>query len=201
MRRISQWVIDAALEQSASWLEAGHHVPVAINISANDLEDSALAEFTASALARRKVPASLITFEITETTLISHPARAAEIIRRLRVLGVEVSLDDFGTGFSSLSHLTDFALSELKLDRRFVSDLANPSAEIVVRSITNLAHALGLRVVAEGVEEPDLARRLQAIGCDVGQGYLWSKAVPADAFLDYLLGSDRRASGEVSLPA
>ena len=186
MRRISQWVIDAALQQTSKWLAAGHHVPVAINISAADLEDAALAEFTASTLSRYNVPASLITFEITETTLISHPARAAEVIRHLGVLGVEVSLDDFGTGFSSLSHLTDFALSELKLDRRFVSDLANPSAEIVVRSITNLAHALGLRVVAEGIEDPELASRLRAIGCDVGQGFLWSRAVPAAEFIDFL---------------
>ncbi len=114
---------------------------------------------------------SRITFEITETTLIRQPGRAVEVIRRLRALGIEVSLDDFGTGFSSLGHLTGYALTELKLDRRFVQDLENPASTVIVQSITTMAHALGLRVVAEGVENEELAARLEAIGCDAAQGF------------------------------
>ena len=161
-------------------------MPLAVNVSATDLQDHALPELAAAALARHHVSAHMLTLEITETTLISKPGRAAEVIRRLRALGVKISLDDFGTGFSSLSHLKDFPLSELKLDREFVGALENAASEVIVRSITDMAHALGLCVVAEGVEDSRLAARLASMGCDVAQGFYWSRPLPAGEFTDWL---------------
>ena len=186
MRRVTAWVLDTAVGQIAAWSRDGIEMPVAVNVSATDLEDHALPELAAAALARHQVPAALLTLEITETTLISKPGRAAEVMRRLRALGVKISLDDFGTGISSLSHLKDFPLTELKLDPKFVSELENAASEVIVRSITEIAHALGLSVVAEGVESDRLMKELTAMGCDVAQGYLWSRPLPAEEFTRWL---------------
>ena len=186
MRRVTAWVLDAAVAQIAMWGREGVEMPLAVNVSATDLQDHALPELAAAALARHHVSAHMLTLEITETTLISKPGRAAEVIRRLRALGVKISLDDFGTGFSSLSHLKDFPLSELKLDRQFVGALENAASEVIVRSITDMAHALGLCVVAEGVEDSRLAAQLASMGCDVAQGFYWSRPLPAGEFTDWL---------------
>ena len=144
------------------------------------------------------MPAAFLTLEITETTLISKPGRAAEVMRRLRALGVKISLDDFGTGFSSLSHLKDFPLTELKLDRKFVSELENAASEVIVRSITEMAHALGLSVVAEGVESDRLMKELTAMGCDVAQGFFWSRPLPAEEFTRWLRDQPPARSGVCS---
>ena len=134
MRRITAWVLETAvaqIAQIAQWSRDGIRMPVAVNISATDLNDQAVPEVTVAALARHHVDAELLTLEITETSLNSQPGRASDVIRRLRASGVKISLDDFGTGFSSLSHLKDFPLTELKLDRKFVGELDNPASAVM----------------------------------------------------------------------
>lgn len=118
--------------------------------------------------------------EITESTIMHDPVHALEVLHQLADLGIDVSIDDFGTGYSSLSYLTHLGATELKIDRSFVSKMCVDQASAsVVESIITLGHTLGMRVVAEGIEDNETAQRLADAGCDIGQGFLWSRPVPA----------------------
>jgi EAL domain-containing protein (putative c-di-GMP-specific phosphodiesterase class I) len=193
VHRLTEYVIDTALAQTAAWYEQGLLVPIAVNISVRDLHALSLAETVERGLERYSVPSTLLQLEITERILMDEPARGADTIDALSSLGVRLSLDDFGTGYSSLVLLKRLPVSEVKIDRSFVRrmTIAEDDATIV-RSIIDLAHALGLQCVAEGVETEDTMGRLRTLGCDSVQGWHISKALPADRATAWLAAAMER---------
>jgi len=181
MRAVTRQVLRRAATDAAGWVAAGWLSSVSVNLAADDLLDPLLAADIARILAAAGLPAAALQVEITETALLSDLDRARAVLGGLRELGVGVALDDFGTGYSSLTHLQQLPADELKLDRAFTARLAtDPRTRAIVAGTITLAHTLGLRVVAEGVEDQATHAELQALGCDLGQGYLYSPALPPD---------------------
>jgi len=175
---------------------------VAVNLSVRNLMDRDLPREIERMLSLYGLPPDALELEITESMIMSDPERAGAIVARLSDLGVRLSVDDFGTGYSSLANLKRLPIDELKIDRSFVSPMLQDESDlIIVRSTINLGHDLGLKVIAEGVEDAPTLERLAAFGCDLAQGYHLSKPLPADAFSDWLaearpdpgLGSRRAA--------
>ncbi|RYU12974.1 putative bifunctional diguanylate cyclase/phosphodiesterase [Nocardioides iriomotensis] len=159
-------------------------VPVAVNLSAVDIHDQALPGRVATLLAREQVAPSALVVELTEDSLVTDPDAAAGVLSALRELGVRVSLDDFGTGYSSLAYLRRLPVDEVKLDRSFTIGVGvDDDADSVIQHTVGLVHALGLHLVAEGVEDEETAHRLRELGCDTGQGFLWAAPVPLEEFL------------------
>lgn len=205
MPRLTEYVLETALRQVASWRAGGLRFPVAVNVSPRDVHTPGFAGSVAARLARHGVPASALQLEITEHVLLEEPQQAAATLAGLTGHGVKMSLDDFGTGYSSLVHLRRLPVSELKIDRSFVARLAidNQDAEIV-RCTIDLAHSLGLLVVAEGVEDDETWERLRDLGCDAVQGWLVSAALPpaeATAWLSARDGGRRALPPGLSAPA
>ena len=183
MDPLTELVLDMALAQCARWRAAGSEVSVSVNLSSTNLHNPKLADVVRQTLARHRLPASALVLEVTETTAITDFERSQQTIRGLRDLGLVVSVDDFGAGFTSLAYLSSLAVDELKLDRSFIHGLASASNarnQALVRSTIDLAHALGLRVVAEGIEDEACFELLSALGSDLAQGYLISRPRPAD---------------------
>ena len=172
---LASWVFEEAIADCARWWHEGHRAAVAVNLLATDLLDSSLPRRVGELLTQSGLPSHALVLEITEGMVVADLTRSKRVIQSLTDSGILVSIDDFGTGFSSLSHLDDLAVGELKLDRTFTSRLqvgeTGGRDEDIVRSIINLGHALGLRVVAEGIERPEFVEVLAALGCDAGQGY------------------------------
>ncbi|MCF6522387.1 bifunctional diguanylate cyclase/phosphodiesterase [Streptomyces sp. JJ36] len=180
MPRLTEYVLETALGQVARWRAAGLTVPVAVNVSPRDVRSPGFAGAVAARLARHGVPAGALQLEITEHVLLEDPQRAADTLAALTGHGVKMSLDDFGTGYSSLVHLRRLPVSELKIDRSFVARLAVDAEDAeIVRCTVDLAHSLGLLVVAEGVEDDETWERLRDLGCDAVQGWLVAAAMPA----------------------
>ncbi|MFB9363512.1 bifunctional diguanylate cyclase/phosphodiesterase [Actinoplanes nipponensis] len=180
-------VLRLALDCRAEWARAGHDLHVAVNLSPNSLLDAALPELVERLLEATGNPARSLTLEITESTILADPAGSLATLERLHALGVEISIDDFGTGYSSLGRLRELPLHEVKIDKSFVQRVAEDHRDrAVVRSAVQLGHALDLRVVAEGVEDVDTYAYLAAQGCDVVQGYLLSRPLPAEEFRQWL---------------
>jgi EAL domain-containing protein (putative c-di-GMP-specific phosphodiesterase class I) len=183
IRLITRWVIEEALQQVRRWQLEGRAVQVSVNISARDLADEALVTHVATCLMSAALGPAALCIEITESAMMEDTAVAHATIERLRQLGVAISIDDYGTGYSSLAYIKDLGASELKIDRAFVKDLDRREEDVaIVRSTIELGHNLGLRVVAEGVETLAQLQRLSAFGCDYAQGYLLSRPVPAAEF-------------------
>ena len=179
---LSRWILAAALRQCATWRAAGLDIPVSVNLSVYDLRDHDLPDLIEEALAKYGVPPERLRIEITESSLMANPPRAREILGRLRARGVQISIDDFGIGYSSLAYLKNLPVDELKIDRSFVSEMAvDAGSRAIVRAIIDLADVLGLRVVAEGVEDEATLAALAALGCDLAQGYYFTPALaPGD---------------------
>jgi diguanylate cyclase (GGDEF)-like protein len=193
MDPLTQLVLDRALAQCARWRAAGSDVAVCVNLSSTNLHNPQLPAIVRDALARHHLAPSALVLEVTETTAITDFDRSQETIGRLRDLGLVVSIDDFGAGFTSLAHLSSLAVDELKLDRSFVQGLVSshdPRNQALVRSTIELAHALGLRVVAEGIEDEESFELLTELGSDRAQGYLIGRPRPADE-LDLHAGAFR----------
>ncbi len=187
MRRLTLHVIDTVVDQLAEWEAAGIHLRASVNISVRDLQTGEVAERIAAQLRRHGLPAQRLQLEITEGALMADPRRMLATVAALDRLGVRISLDDFGTGFSSLQHLRRLPLSEIKIDRSFVLGMSTDSEDAaIVTSIVQLARALGLRVVAEGVEDETTWRMLAGIGCDVAQGWFYARPMPADVLPAWL---------------
>ncbi|MDT7536567.1 MAG: hypothetical protein QOI82_152 [Actinomycetota bacterium] len=176
---LTEHVLGLALAQSRRWLDEGLALPIAVNLSARNLLEADLPDRVCAALAAHDVPAGLLVLEITESAVVEDPVRAEQVVRGLVDAGIRVAIDDFGTGYSSMAALTRLPLDCLKIDRSFVADLdgGGPGAMIVTTSI-RLAHDLGMRVVAEGVETEAQLDALRALGCDVVQGYLLARPLP-----------------------
>ncbi|HSP01781.1 MAG TPA: GGDEF domain-containing protein, partial [Thioalkalivibrio sp.] len=182
IRPLTFWVLDKTLQYLRSWRRLGLDVPVAVNLSARVLTDLTLPEYLGSMLRRYEVPASMLELEITESALMADPEKALAIARQLATLGVKLSIDDFGTGYSSLSYLKRLPLTALKIDRSFVAEMFDSENDgIIVRSTIGLAHSLGLRVVAEGIEDDATLNALREMGCDEGQGFGIGRPEPAAA--------------------
>ncbi|MGW0085847.1 putative bifunctional diguanylate cyclase/phosphodiesterase [Streptomyces sp. NPDC003393] len=180
MPHLTEYVLETALGQVAKWRSEGLFVPVAVNVSPRDVHTPGFAGSVAARLARHGVPAGALQLEITEHVLLEDPQRAADTLAGLTAHGVKMSLDDFGTGYSSLVHLRRLPVSELKIDRSFVARLAVDAEDAeIVRCTVDLAHSLGLLVVAEGVEDDETWERLRDLGCDAVQGWLVAAAMPA----------------------
>ncbi|MDP9065601.1 MAG: EAL domain-containing protein [Pseudomonadota bacterium] len=200
IRQLTRWVLERAVARGASWYRAGKALPLAVNISADDLADPQFDHRVSNALARHGLPPALLTLEVTESSLIEDPDQACKMLEALALLGVTLSLDDFGTGYSSLSHLARMPVHEIKIDRSFVQGLASDVGYAsVVRSAIDMGHSLGLKVVAEGIESDAVAQRLLAMQCDIGQGFFYARPMPS-ADLEIWLAS-RTLVPVIAVPA
>ncbi len=180
-------VLDLALAEAARGNELGRFITVAVNISTAVLIDERFAASVTAALRRAGVSPGQLKLEVTESTLMSDPITTRAILQKLHGMGIAIAIDDFGTGYSSLAYLADLPVSEIKIDRSFVGRMHQRSKEaIIVDSTIDLAHHLGLRAIAEGVEQEAAMRRLRAAGCDAAQGYVIAKPLPADKLFGWL---------------
>ncbi len=172
---LSYWVLSKAIGQCALWRAQGMEFSIAVNLSVFNLKDTGLVEYIQSLLTEHKLPHEALMLEITESAMMANPMQAMQTLSQLDVMGVQLAIDDFGTGFSSLAYLKQLPVDELKIDKSFVIDLTkDESDEMIVRSTIELAHNMGLNVVAEGVECAETYRMLQELGCDMAQGYFLS---------------------------
>ena len=180
MHDLTEAVLEQSLDQVARWRSQGRLLSVAVNLSASSLVDIELPTRVRAALAHRGLTPEVLELEITEDFLMADRERARDILGELRALGVRIAVDDFGPGYSSLSYLRELPIDELKLDRSFVQPMAGDArAAAIVRSTIDLAHALGMTMVAEGVEDEETADRLAGSACDTVQGFFYSQALPA----------------------
>ncbi|KDF02349.1 hypothetical protein Y900_026280 [Mycolicibacterium aromaticivorans JS19b1 = JCM 16368] len=184
MRPVTDLVINTALDAAQGWHQAAVHLPIAVNMSAPLLADPHLPARIRRALADRKLPASALTVEITEDLVLGNIEGTRDVLNQLRRSGIRIAIDDFGTGYSTLSYLCELPVDEVKLDRRLVVQILHDArVATVVHAVIALAHELGLIVVAEGVEDADVAARLIEFGCDVVQGFYFSVPLSADDVL------------------
>ena len=178
---LTRWVLAAALRQAGQWRRAGLRLDMAINLSALDLRDAGLPDALSRLLRAHAVPPSAVRLEVTESALMTDPAGAQAVLARLSALGVGLSVDDYGAGYSSLTYLKQLPVDELKIDRSFVRHMAADAADAaIVSSTIGLGHNLGLRVVAEGVEDWETWALLAGTGCDTAPGYYLARPMPAD---------------------
>jgi EAL domain-containing protein (putative c-di-GMP-specific phosphodiesterase class I) len=176
---LTRWVLDEALRQCAEWRRQGTELPIAVNLAAANVVDVGLPDMIGGLLARHQVPGRLLECEVSEHTVMSDPTRVSEVLAGLRRLGVMLSLDDFGTGQSSLGHLKRLPLDEVKIDRSFVTSMAEDEGNaVIVRSTIDLARNLGLTVVAEGVETEEVLQELVDLRCGSAQGFHVCRPVP-----------------------
>jgi len=184
---LTHYVLDAALQQCRDWRQGGHELPVAVNVSARRLLDLDFPDEVAGLLTHWRVPARLLVVEITESTIMADPTHAIQILGRLNEMGVQLSVDDFGTGYSSMAYLKTLPVHELKVDRSFVAQMTSDSRDaVIVHSTIDLGRNLGLRVVAEGVEDSLTLQHLDLLGCHAAQGYHISRPVPAEDLITWL---------------
>ena len=187
IRSITRWVLKAAFRQSAEWEKAGIILPISVNCSARNLQEEDLPETIARYLKEFGVPPERLTLEVTETMLIENPERALEVARLLTDQGIRISIDDFGTGYSSLNYLRKLPAKELKIDKSFVIRMDEEESDaVIVRSIIDLAHNLGLKAIAEGVETGAVWSRLRSLGCDTGQGYFFARPIPVEVLAEWI---------------
>ncbi len=194
IRPLTDLVLSKALRQVAVWRDAGHHIPVSVNLSARSLFDNDLPRRVGEALARHGVSADLLALEITESAVIDDPNRAMSILRDLDAMDIRLAIDDFGTGYSSLAYLKQIPVAELKIDRSFViSMMGSVEDSAIVRSAIDLGHNLGLAVVAEGVEDEATLDELARLTCDTAQGYFLARPQTSD-MIDVLLAESAEAN-------
>ncbi len=191
-------VVHRALVQIRAWLDQGFAIPVAVNISARSLQDVDFPAEVRRQLDEIGIPGELLSMEITESAVMTDPNRALSVLRALDAMGIKLSIDDFGTGYSSMSYLKQLPVSELKIDRTFVMGLTTEDNSVVlVKSAIDLGHNLGLRVVAEGVEDAETQAMLTSLGCDELQGYFISRPTSATNFLSWLEEQPQQVRSEV----
>ncbi len=195
MEPLTSFMLNRALDDAAKWKAKGVGIPVAVNMAAPSISDPDLPRQIMEALDARGLPPEILTVEITEDLLLDHMEETRTAFKTLRDCRIRTAIDDFGTGYSALWYLRDFPVHEVKLDRHFIAPiLIQPTTAAIVRAVIDLAHVLKMTAVAEGVENEETAAKLLDYGCDVAQGYYYSRPVPAPAILD-LLESQARANG------
>ena len=187
IHRLTTVVIDMALHCCRTWLDQGLRLPVAVNVSARSLCDPQFPAMVSDRIASAGVPASLLTIELTEGTALAHPGMALGILQKLRDTGVHLSVDDYGTGYSTMAYLKNLPVTELKIDQGFIKGLINdPHDAAIAQSATDLGHNLGLSVVAEGVEDEMTLTTLKSIGIDVAQGYHIGRPMPENLLQQWI---------------
>ncbi|GAA1038743.1 hypothetical protein GCM10009557_55580 [Virgisporangium ochraceum] len=192
INRLTVHVLALALRQARSWLDAGHEIPVAVNLSPRCLLEPTLLDTVRDLLTRHGVPARLLRLEVTETAVMGNPTLALETLTGLHRQGVRLAIDDYGTGYSSMAYLKKLPVDELKVDRSFILNMtASDNDAILVRSAIDLGHNLGLTVVAEGVETAEHVDALRLLGCDIAQGYHFARPMPAAEVVAWLRASGR----------
>jgi diguanylate cyclase (GGDEF)-like protein len=180
-RTVTRTVIELGLTQLVAWRQAGHDLDLAVNTTVADLLDAHFPREVADALAAHGLPPDALVLEVTESSLLSDPVRIGNTLAQLGELGIRLSLDDFGTGYSSLAHLKSYPVGEVKVDRSFVARMCSDMTDAAIVCATiELAHKLGIRVVAEGVEDEATWQALDGLGCELIQGYVLSRPLPAD---------------------
>jgi len=184
---IGAWVLETACEQAAQWTAAGWPIKVSVNVSARQLDDPGLVRTVSHALNRAGLDPNQLVLEITETALMRDAETAADVLGELTASGVHIAIDDFGTGYSSLAYLQQFPVDALKIDRTFIAASSHsPESEALIQTLVQLGRSLGLRTVAEGIEDIPQLERLQELGCDRGQGYLFAPPLEAGALERFL---------------
>jgi EAL domain-containing protein (putative c-di-GMP-specific phosphodiesterase class I) len=184
---LTQWVMAEGMRQCKAWREAGIDLAVSINLSARNLLDPKLPGQVAEQLKSAGVAPDWMTFEITESAIMADPAHALDILMRLHEMGIRFSIDDFGTGYSSLTYLKKLPVETIKIDKSFVINMIkNKDDAVIVRLTIDLAHNLGLKVIAEGVENKDLWDQLAVMGCDEAQGYYMCRPAPSSELTRWL---------------
>ena len=192
---LTRYVLDEALGQVTRWQQQGQELAVAVNLSMRNLHDPTLPDQVARLLRKWELRGDRLTFEITESAIVSDPAGTKAVIHELRELGVGIAIDDFGTGYTSLAYLARLAITQLKIDRSFVLNMDSDSHDAaIVRSIITLGHDLKLEIVAEGVETEAAYDRLASLGCDVIQGYWLSRPLPPAELSRWLASSGNGAN-------
>jgi EAL domain-containing protein (putative c-di-GMP-specific phosphodiesterase class I) len=191
---LTEWTLQNAINDARAWFGMGFQVRVAVNLSARLLQDMTLIERITACLKTCAADPQWLSLEITESAIMHDPDRALKNAKTLSARGIHLSIDDFGTGYSSLSYLRKLPVNELKIDKSFVMDMLNEGNDLlIVKSTIELAHTLGLKVVAEGVESEVVLKTLQDLGCDVVQGYLISRPIPGENMSQWLSGHYREA--------
>ncbi len=187
IRPLTLWVIDHALTQMVRWKKAGLHLKISINLSVRCLQDRALPAQVENLVNKHQISPDAIILEITESAVMSDPVTARRVMRRLSNMGFLLSIDDFGTGYSSLSYLQQLPVDEVKIDKSFVIDMNNNTSDAaIVKATIDLAHNLGMKVVAEGVENHQVMEKIQSLGCDTAQGYFISKPTTASELVRWI---------------
>jgi histidine ammonia-lyase len=198
IKPLTLYVLDEALRQCHCWEQLGYALSVAVNVSTRNLIEADFAGVVAGLLEKWGVSPRLLELEITETAIVTDHFRCLAVLEQLSALGVRVSVDDFGTGYTSLAYLKRLPIEEVKVDRSFVTDMARSENDrVIVRSTIELCRNLGLRVVAEGVESGEVWNDLMGLGCDVAQGYLMSRALPPDELLAWVEALSESGSSRV----
>jgi len=193
---LTSFVLERSLQRVRRWLDEGLQLSVAVNLSVRNLDDETFPDRVVEALRRHGVPAGLVSFEITESAVMQDPERALPVLRRLHEIGVGLAVDDFGTGYSSLAYLRRLPVDEVKIDKSFVLGMGSDLSDLaVVRAIVDLGHSLSLTVVAEGVEEDAVRQQLAEMGCDVAQGFLFSRPLEERRFESWLRARTVRMAG------
>jgi diguanylate cyclase (GGDEF)-like protein len=188
---VGAWILERACTDHARWTASqdGTELDLSVNVSVRQLMSPGYCETVANILARTEMNPELLILELTESIVIEHSASILAVLIALNSLGVRLALDDFGTGYSSLSHLSKLPIQIVKIDQGFITELESPSGRVVVSGITDIAHALGIEVVAEGVETATQRDETRAIGCDYSQGYFFARPMSADSFGSLLVGA------------
>ena len=187
---LTRWVLKTALQQLVNFHAQGFRLSMAVNLSARNLHDVDLVDHIIALMQETRIPAQYLVLEVTEGAVMSSPSEGIRNLRRLDAAGISLAIDDFGTGYSSLSYLKQLPVDELKIDKSFVMNMHNDDNDaVIVRSTIDLAHNLGLKVTAEGVENQDTWEILTMLGCDTSQGYFMSKPQPAENLLRWLVES------------
>ena len=190
IKPLTQEVLRMAMQQIHDWGSRGLIYPVAVNISAINLQDKTFPDTVAGLIAEFDIPSHLLELEVTETAIMKEPLVAIENIRNLSRIGIKISIDDFGTGYSSMAYIQKLLVAKIKIDKSFVMDMGSEAKdEMIVRATIDLAHNLGLAAVAEGVESQEAWDKLHELGCDSAQGYHMSKPLPPDKFLEWVESS------------
>ena len=180
---IGLWVLDAACQQAKVWQDKGLDIKIAVNLSAVQFKDAGIEEDIRRALEKHQLAAQYLEVEITETGFMENLTKAIEILTRINQSGISTAVDDFGTGYSSLSYLKQLPVDKLKIDKQFVWDMVENKQDFsIVQAIIHLGKSLNMRVIAEGVETAEQEAHLIEMGCNIGQGYYYSKPVDPEAF-------------------
>jgi EAL domain-containing protein (putative c-di-GMP-specific phosphodiesterase class I) len=191
---IGQWVLGEVCRQAQAWIKQGLAMKVAVNLSAQQFQQKNLIEVIEGALTSTGLAPEVLELELTESAVMQDAEVTSRILTELKAMGVTIAIDDFGTGYSSLAYLKRFPVDKLKIDRAFVRDITTDSDDAaIVTAVINLAHSLGIKVVAEGVETLEQLRYLRAKGCDEAQGYYFSRPVDAEKIADLFVSRSSEA--------